>query len=100
MLPFPFRQSAEATDQHLALQTKSRVVLDMSGSGYATMLSVRSGASCPGSELPLSCAAGYSADRSFLDLSLESGDYYIQVDGYAGASGAWSLDIYVTPSSI
>jgi hypothetical protein len=33
-------------------------------------------------------------------LDLESGDYYVQVDGYGGAAGAWSLDVYVTPDSI
>ncbi len=92
-----------APDQllHLRLDTKSRVVLDMAGSTYSTMLSVRSGATCPGIELPLSCAAGLVAARSFLDLDLESGDYYVQVDGYgAGQAGAWSLDVYVTPDSI
>jgi hypothetical protein len=91
-----------APDQilHLELKTKSRVVLDMAGSTYQTMLSVRSGATCPGSELQLACAAGYQASRSFLDLDLDSGDYYVQVDGYRGDSGAWSLDVYVTPDSI
>ena len=91
-----------AADQllHLRLETKSRVVLDMAGSKYSTMLSVRSGATCPGTELPLACAAGQAASRSFLDLDLESGDYYVQVDGYGGDAGAWSLDVYVTPSSI
>jgi hypothetical protein len=88
-----------APDQllHLRLETKSRVVLDMAGSKYNTMLSVRSGATCPGTELPLSCAAGTVPGRSFLDLDLESGDYYVQVDGYAGD---WLLDVYVTPNSI
>ncbi|MEI9939781.1 MAG: MopE-related protein [Pseudomonadota bacterium] len=91
-----------APDQllHLRLDTKSRVVLDMTGSTYSTMLSVRSGSTCPGTELPLSCAAGQVAGRSFLDLDLESGDYYVQVDGYGGSAGAWSLDVYVTADSI
>lgn len=83
----------------LALERKSRVVLDMGGSSYDTMLSVRSGSTCPGSELQLACAAGYQASRSFLDLELERGDYYVLVDGYRGDSGAWSLDVYVTPDS-
>ncbi len=91
-----------APDQmlHLALKRKSRVILDMAGSNYATMLSVRTGATCPGTELPLACAAGYEPERSYLDLDLDSGDYYVQVDGYAGAFGAWLLDIYVTPDTI
>jgi hypothetical protein len=90
-----------APDQilHLALSRKSRVVLDMGGSTYQTMLSVRSGETCPGNELQFACAAGYQASRSFLDLDLESGDYYVQIDGYRGAAGAWALDVYVTPDS-
>jgi hypothetical protein len=90
-----------APDQllHLRLSRKSRVILDMIGSDYATMLSVRTGAACPGEELPLACAAGYIPDRSFLDLDLEPGDYYVQIDGYAGNSGAWSLDVYVSPDA-
>ena len=91
-----------APDQilHLRLDTRSHVVLDMSGSKYTTMLSVRSGDTCPGTELPLACAAGLSEGRSFLDLDLDSGDYYVQIDGYASDAGAWSLDVYVTPDSI
>jgi hypothetical protein len=99
-----------APDQilHLALKTKSRVVLDMAGSSYSTLLSVRGGSPCPGTELELACAATDlsqetafdPAGRSFLDLQLDSGDYYVQIDGYAGDAGAWSLDVYVTPNSI
>ncbi|HKO53507.1 MAG TPA: MopE-related protein [Polyangiaceae bacterium] len=92
-----------APDQllHLRLENKSRVVLDMAGSKYNTTLSVRSGATCPGSELPLACAAGQAAGRSFLDLDLEGGDYYVQIDGYgAEQAGPWTLDVYVTPDSI
>ncbi|MEO8905070.1 MAG: putative metal-binding motif-containing protein [Polyangiaceae bacterium] len=90
-----------APDQllHLALKAKSRVILDMAGSSYSTMLSVRSGTPCPGTELLLACAAGYLPERSYLDLDLDSGDYYVQVDGYAGDFGAWLLDIYVSPDS-
>ncbi len=75
-------------------------MLDMGGSKYTTMLSVRSGDTCPGTELPFACAAGLSEGRSFLDLDLDAGDYYVQVDGYGSDSGAWSLDVYVTPDSI
>jgi hypothetical protein len=90
-----------APDQvlHLKLTAKSRVILDMAGSNYSTMLSVRTGTTCPGTELPLACAAGYVPDRSFLDLELGPGDYYVLVDGYAGDSGAWSLDVYVAPDA-
>ena len=90
-----------ASDQllRLELEQKSRVVLDMSGSKYSTMLSVRRGPSCPGIELTLACAAGYRGNTSFLDLVLEAGVYFVQVDGYAGDAGAWVLDVYVTPYS-
>ena len=100
-----------APDQmlHLRLAAKSRVVLDMAGSNYTTMLSVRTGATCPGTEVPLACSAGYVPDKSFLDLDLDPGDYYVQIDGYNGDatgglgrkvdSGAWSLDVYVAPDA-
>ena len=86
-----------APDQilELTLTEPKRVVLDMQGSTYSTLLSVREGPSCPGSELPLSCAAGYYPERSFLDLDLQPSTYFILVDGYAGQSGPWFLDIHV-----
>jgi hypothetical protein len=45
--------------------------------------------------VPNGCACGYYPERSFLDLQLEAGSYYLQVDGYAGASGPWFLDVRV-----
>lgn len=86
-----------APDQmlHLSLSKQQRVVLDMKGSSYNTLLDVRRGPSCPGQEVAHACAAGYVADRSYLDVTLDPGDYYIQVDGYAGASGSWLLDVYL-----
>lgn len=79
----------------LELPSKKRVVFDMSGSGYTTLLDVRKGPDCPGLEMPSSCSVGYSAARSYLDRTLEAGTYWIQIDGYAGASGPWFLDIRV-----
>lgn len=86
-----------AKDQLLKLELASskRVVLDMLGSGYITMLSVRSGPTCPGTELPQSCSLGFSDLRSFLDLDLGAGTYYLQIDGYAGDVGPWFLDVRV-----
>jgi hypothetical protein len=81
----------------LSLSTPRRVVLDMQGSSYQTMLSVRGGKFCPGVELPQACAPGYRAGRSYLDLDLQAGDYFIQVDGYDGDSGAWQLDVFTAP---
>ncbi len=90
-----------APDQILRLdltQTK-RVVLDMQGSAYATVLDVREGQACPGMEMPFACAAGFYAERSFLDLQLAPNTYFIQIDGYAGQSGPWFLDVYVVDPS-
>jgi hypothetical protein len=90
-----------ARDQmlHLHVDGASRVVLDARGSSFAVIIDVRSGATCPGSELTAACSAGYVRDRSFLDLSLAPGDYWVQIDGYDGSSGTWALDVYVTPAS-
>jgi hypothetical protein len=87
-----------AKDQVLELQLTQtkRVVLDMQGSSYATLLSVREDqGGCPGQEVIGACAAGYYPERSYLDLELAAGVYYILVDGYASQSGAWFLDIFV-----
>jgi len=86
-----------APDQILSLQlsTTKRVLLSMAGSAYATLLDVRSGPACPGAEVLSGCAAGYYPERSFLDLELGAGTYYIQIDGFGGASGPWFLDVHV-----
>jgi hypothetical protein len=81
----------------LSLSAPHRVIFDMQGSGYNTMLSVREGKFCPGVELPLACAPGYGASRSYLDLDLQAGDYFVQIDGYDGASGPWKLDVFTAP---
>lgn len=80
----------------LSLSTPKRVVFDMQGSAYATLLNVRKGPSCPGAELVQACSVGYSEARSYLDLELEAGDYFVQIDGYNRASGPWFLDVFVT----
>ncbi len=77
----------------LVLTTKKRVIFDMQGSGYATLLDVRKGPSCPGLEVVQGCSVGYTASRSFLDLTLEPGTYWVQVDGYGGEAGPWFLDV-------
>ncbi len=77
------------------LATKKRVVFDMQGSAYATLLDVRRGETCPGLEMPGACSVGYDASRSYLDLTLEPGTYWVQVDGYDGDAGTWFLDVRV-----
>lgn len=79
----------------LTLSAPKRVVLDMAGSGYSTLLDVRKGPSCPGTEVAQGCAVGYNPGRSFLDLDLEAGVYFIQIDGYAMDAGPWFLDVRV-----
>ncbi len=86
-----------ANDQilKLVLNADKRVIFDMSGSGYSTLLDVRKGSSCPGAEVPLGCTAAVTGDPSYLDLLLTSGTYWIQIDGLDGAVGPWMLDVYV-----
>jgi hypothetical protein len=79
----------------LTLSKQRRVIFDMQGSSYATLLDVRKGDTCPGAEIPRGCSAGYVALRSFLDMTLDAGTYWVQVDGYAGEQGTWFLDVRV-----
>jgi hypothetical protein len=79
----------------LVLDRPRRVLLDMRGSDFDTLLNVRRGSECPGEELVGGCAVGVADDQSFLDLELAAGTYYLQIDGYAGALGAWFLDIFL-----
>lgn len=81
----------------LVLTQQRRVVFDMSGSVNTTLLDVRSGAACPGVEVPNACNAGLGPNRSFLDLTLAAGTYWVQIDGYAGSAGPWNLDVRVLP---
>ena len=86
-----------APDQLLSitLTAQKRVILDMEGSGYNTIIDVRQGPTCPGVEVPLGCAVGYGPDRSYLDLTLDPGVYYLQVDGFYLDKGPWFLDVRV-----
>jgi hypothetical protein len=86
---------AGAPDQmlRLVLTAQRRVIFDMQGSSFATLLDIRNGDSCPGAEVPRGCSAGYMPMRSFLDMTLDAGTYWVQVDGYAGDQGTWFLDV-------
>lgn len=79
----------------LVLPAKKRVVLEMAGSAYSTLLDVRKGPSCPGTEVQQGCAVGYGQRKSFLDLDLDAGVYYVQIDGYALDNGPWFLDVRI-----
>lgn len=88
-----------AADQLLRLELDAprRVIFDMRGSDFETLLSVRRGPECPGRELGGACSVSLGSDRSFLDLNLPAGEYFVQIDGYAGTEGSWFLDVFVMP---
>jgi hypothetical protein len=90
--------SKGAPDQFLSLHLDepSRVVLDARGSAFSVILDVRHADGCPGEELPQGCSAGYVDDKSFVDLRLPAGDYWLQIDGYFGQSGAWTVDAFIS----
>jgi hypothetical protein len=79
----------------LTLAAPQRVVLDMTGSSFQTILDVRQGSPCPGTAIQDDCYVGFSSSRSFLDLELTAGTYYVIVHGYDGAVGTWNLDVRV-----
>jgi hypothetical protein len=78
----------------LTLTRPRRMVFDLLGSDYDTLLVVRDASSCPGNEIIGTCAPGYESSGSFLDVTLAAGTYTVQVDGYNGASGAWTLEVF------
>jgi hypothetical protein len=92
-----FATPVGAPDQllRLTLSAPRRVVFDMRGSDFDTLLDIRRGPECPGEEVAGACAVFSGGDRSFLDLELPAGDYFVQVDGYAGATGNWFLNVFV-----
>jgi Putative metal-binding motif len=81
----------------MTLAQPQRVVLDMEGSTFATLLNVEQGPSCPGTAVPNACYVGFEAERSFLDLELGAGQYWLVIEGYSGAKGPWNLDVRVLP---
>jgi hypothetical protein len=85
-----------APDQmlRLVLTERRRVVFDMQGSSYDTVLVVRAGDDCPGEEIEGTCSVGYVDSRSFLDVTLDEGEYGVQIDGYDGQSGRWVLEVF------
>ncbi|HEY2368431.1 MAG TPA: hypothetical protein VGH87_18670, partial [Polyangiaceae bacterium] len=72
-----------------------RVVLSMDGSTYPTILALRQGNTCPGTEVTNGCNFSFSGPRSFIDQTLAAGTYYIIIDGYDLNKGTWDLDVRV-----
>jgi hypothetical protein len=95
----PFTAPGGAPDQvlRLDLPAPKRVVFNMDGSTYSTILDVRAGPTCPGQPVQDACYVGFSGPRSFLDLQLAAGTYWIIVDGYNNERGTWALDVRVLP---
>ena len=89
----------------LTLEDRRRVVIDASGSNYQTLVVLRNADTCPGDELEGTCSVtftpsgGSAPSFSFIDSVLDPGSYYIQIDGYGGDSGRWSLDVFTSPVS-
>ena len=80
----------------MVLTSTKRVIFDTSYSAFQTIIDIRSGEPCPGVEVDNGCAStSATANSSFLDITLPAGTYYIQIDGYNGAMGAWFLDVRV-----
>lgn len=79
----------------LALTERKRVVFDLAGSDYDTLIVVREASECPGTELTNTCVPGFVDGRSFLETILEPGEYWVQIDGFNGESGRWSLEVFV-----
>jgi hypothetical protein len=89
----------------LTLEERRRVVIDASGSSYQTLVVVRNADTCPGDEVENTCAltftpsAGDAPTYSFIDTVLDPGSYYIQIDGYNGDSGRFTLEVFTSPMS-
>jgi hypothetical protein len=90
---------AGAPDQVLSLNLAQpqRVIFDMEGSSYETILDVREGSSCPGTPIMGGCYVGQYVEKSFLDVELPAGQYWVIVDGYNLSKGAWYLDVRILP---
>ncbi len=86
-----------AADQvmRLVLAQNQRVIFSMDGATYNTILSLRQGATCPGTELKGACNFSFSGPRSFLDYELTAGTYWVIIDGYNLSAGPWDLDVRV-----
>jgi hypothetical protein len=83
-----------AADQllRLVLDERRRVFLDTGASAYRTLLAVREGPECPGKEI--ACVGAFDGPPSYLDLLLDPGEYFVQLDGYAGDEGQWFLEVF------
>ena len=80
----------------LVLSKQERVIFDMTNSQYTTLLDLRTGDPCPGTEVQNGCVRPQNGQYSFLDVTLDPGTYYVQIDGVGATSaGVWFLDVRV-----
>ncbi len=79
----------------LVLTQKKRVVLELVGSGFTPILEVQKGTTCPAQLIKGACHVGFNSNKSFLDLDLDAGTYYVFIDGYNMTKGVWSLDAHI-----
>jgi hypothetical protein len=95
----PNQPQGGAPDQTLTLTLTQpqRVIFDMEGSSFETLLALYQGSPCPGAQVPMACYVGFDSQRSFLDIELQAGQYWVIVDGYAGGKGKWNLAVWVLP---
>lgn len=93
----PNQPQGTAKDQvlKLTLPAAKRVVFDMSGTEYTSLIDVRTGEPCPGVAVTNACNPSFNAGRAFLDVNLNAGTYWVIIDGYSGATGKWALDVRV-----
>ncbi len=93
----PTVPKAGANDQvlKLVLSQKKRVAFELSGSSFIPLLEVQKGPQCPGQIITGACYVGFNGYKSFLDLTLDAGTYFVFIDGYNMDKGAWSLNVHV-----
>lgn len=91
-----FGSTSPAREQLLrvVLDQPKRMIVDARGSNFNVLLNLRRGPACPGTELAGGCSLSSGGVVSFLDLILEAGEYFLQIDGYAGDTGTWQLEAY------
>ncbi len=83
----------------LDLPVKSDLFVTTHGTGFNTVLYLRSG-SCCGAEIACNDDADGRATSVLAQRGLEAGTYYIYVDGATSAdAGPFTIDIYAMPSS-
>ncbi len=81
----------------LEVAVRSTVTLETTGSSFDTVLHLRSGASCPGTELACDDDGG-AGSHSRIQRTLDPGTYWVVVDGSGSSSrGDGTLRVTIAP---